>query len=60
MNEAKNRKYGVALSVANMVISIVIGAVYTPAVLRFLGQGEYGVYTLSLSRWVLEALVWRS
>ena len=49
MNEAKNRKYGAALSVANMVISIVIGAVYTPAVLRFLGQGEYGVYTLSLS-----------
>lgn len=49
MNEEKNRKYGAALSVANMVISLIIGALYTPIVLRFLNQSEYGVYTLSLS-----------
>ncbi len=32
-----------------MIISLVVGVVYTPIVLRFLNQSEYGVYTLALS-----------
>lgn len=33
----------------NMVASIALGMVYTPFVLRFLGQSEYGIFTLANS-----------
>lgn len=37
------------LDMINMIVSIAIGVVYTPLVLRFLGQSEYGVYTIATS-----------
>ena len=49
MNESLNRKIGASLNLANMFISVAIGLVYIPFVLRFLGQGEYGVFTLANS-----------
>lgn len=47
MNESKNRKIGSILSVLNMSISTVIGLVYIPFALRYLGNSEYGVFTLA-------------
>ena len=40
---------GVILSYLNLVISFVIPFVYTPLMLRLLGQAEYGLYSLSNS-----------
>ncbi len=37
---------GVVLSFASQVISIVVGLVYTPILIRMLGQSEYGLYQL--------------
>lgn len=44
-----NRTRGAALSVVNMLASLVIGLFYTPFLLRLLGQSEYGVYNLANS-----------
>ena len=49
MDNSSNRKIGATLSMVNMVVSLVIGLFYTPFVLRFLGQGEYGIFTLANS-----------
>lgn len=43
------RKLGVLLSYANIAVSMVVSLLYTPIMLRLLGQGEYGVYSLALS-----------
>ena len=40
------RKWGVILSYVNIIINVVVGLVYTPFVLRALGQSEYGLYSL--------------
>ena len=40
------KKAGVLLSYAQTVLSTVISLVYTPVMLRLLGQSEYGLYTL--------------
>ena len=47
----KNRKLnqlkaGVILSYVITALNMVIGLVYTPVMIRLLGQGEYGLYTL--------------
>jgi len=39
-------KAGAILSYLQMAISIVIGIVYTPIMIRLLGQSEYGLYNL--------------
>lgn len=44
-----NRKLGASLSMLNMFASVALGLVYTPFVLRFLGQSEYGIFTLANS-----------
>lgn len=44
-----NIKIGSIISIANMVISLLIGLIYTPLLIRFLGDSEYGVYTLAMS-----------
>ena len=49
MTHSENRKYGAIIGTVNMLVSIAIGIVYTPLVLRFLGQSEYGVYTIASS-----------
>lgn len=42
-------KIGVILSYINLAISSIIPFVYTPVMLRILGQSEYGLYSLSSS-----------
>lgn len=45
---SKNRneiKWGSALSYIQMALNIVIGLIYTPLMIRLLGQSEYGLYS---------------
>ena len=42
-------KAGVILSYVSEAISVLIGLVYTPIMLRLLGQSEYGLYQLASS-----------
>lgn len=49
MRKVNELKAGVILSYANMAISTVIPLLYTPIMLRLLGQAEYGLYSLSNS-----------
>ena len=37
-------KAGALLTYAQMALSIIIGLVYTPMMIRLLGQSEYGLY----------------
>ena len=46
MNE---RRAGAALQYLQMVLSVVISLIYTPIMIRTLGQGEYGIYNLAAS-----------
>lgn len=41
------RKTGIALSYLSILLANVIGLVYTPFLLRMLGQSEYGLYALA-------------
>lgn len=45
MNVSEQRKIGSVLSYLQMLIGIIIGLVYTPVMLKFLGQNEYGLYS---------------
>ena len=48
--EKKNElKAGVLLSYVNLAIGMIIPIIYTPVMLRLLGQAEYGLYSLSNS-----------
>lgn len=40
------RRWGAILSYVNVIATIVVGLVYTPIMLRLLGQSEYGLYSL--------------
>ena len=40
------KKAGILLSYGQTVLSTLISLVYTPVMLRLLGQSEYGLYTL--------------
>lgn len=40
------RKAGAILSYVNIAASVVVGLLYTPLMLRLLGQAEYGLYSL--------------
>lgn len=42
-------KAGAALNYVSIVLNMVIGLVYTPYMLRMLGQSEYGLYSLASS-----------
>ena len=42
-------KIGVVLSYATQAVHILSGLIYTPVMLRFLGQSEYGLYQLVAS-----------
>ena len=46
MNESKNRKLGAILSYVSIIASTLISLVYTPFMIRSLGQSEYGLYSL--------------
>ena len=43
------RKAGAVLSYVYLIITFLIGIIYTPLLLRFLGQNEYGVYSVASS-----------
>ena len=44
--KANQLKAGAMLSYASIFITIIIGLLYTPIMLRLLGQSEYGLYSL--------------
>ena len=43
------RKIGVILSYGGQFVKILVGLIYTPIMLRLLGQSEYGLYQLVFS-----------
>ncbi len=45
----KQRKLGIVLQYMQMGISILVSLLYTPVMLRMLGQNEYGIYSVSSS-----------
>lgn len=49
MNKTNELKAGAILSYVNLAISCIIPFLYTPIMLKILGQEEYGVYALSNS-----------
>ena len=46
MDDSKNRKLGAILSYVSIIASTLISLVYTPFMIRSLGQSEYGLYSL--------------
>ena len=56
-------KTGVILSYIQMGLGMIISIIYTPFMLRFLGQSEYGLYNISSSviayLSVLDFWVWK-
>ena len=42
-------KVGAALNYVSIILHMVVGLVYTPYMLRTLGQSEYGLYSLAAS-----------
>lgn len=49
INARKQRIYGAALSYVSIGVNVVTALLYTPLVLRKLGQSGYGVYSLATS-----------
>lgn len=49
MNSTKQLKAGVVLSYLTLALSNIIALVYTPFMLRMMGQSEYGLYSLVAS-----------
>lgn len=43
------KKWGVTLSYMSLIFNVIIKLLYTPVLLRLLGQSEYGLYSLVLS-----------
>ena len=48
-DSSTNRRIGSMLSIIQMFVSLLIGLIYTPLLIRYLGDSEYGVYTLAMS-----------
>ncbi len=46
MNVGNQRKMGAILSYVSIVMSTIVGLLYTPFLVRMLGQSEYGLYSL--------------
>lgn len=44
MNNMNQLKFGTILSYVQMIVSVIIGLLYTPVMIRLLGQQEYGLY----------------
>lgn len=49
MNESKERKLGAILSYVSIIVTTLIQLLYTPFLLRKLGQSEFGLYSLVAS-----------
>lgn len=49
MEESKQRKLGIILSYVSIIATTLVQLVYTPFLIRMLGQSEYGLYSLIYS-----------
>ena len=49
MDDSKERKNGTMLSYVSIIINTIIQLLYTPLLIRMLGQSEYGLYSLVTS-----------
>ena len=49
MDDSKQRKFGAILSYVSIIINCIIQLLYTPLLIRMLGQSEYGLYSLVAS-----------
>lgn len=49
MQESRERKLGAMLSYVSIVVNTLIQLLYTPLLIRILGQSEYGLYSLVAS-----------
>lgn len=48
-NSSKQIKYGALLSYVSIVLNVGAGLVYTPWMVKIIGQSQYGLYTLAYS-----------
>ena len=46
MNESKQRKVGAILSYVSIIATTIVQLLYTPFLIKKLGQSEYGLYSL--------------
>ena len=46
MNDSKQRKIGAVLSYISIFASTLVQLLYTPLLIKMLGQSEYGLYSL--------------
>ena len=49
MNDSRQRKIGAILSYMSIIISTLVQLIYTPFLVRMLGQSEFGLYSLVIS-----------
>lgn len=49
MNDSNERKSGVILSYVSIILATLVQLIYTPFLIRMLGQSEYGLYSLVYS-----------
>lgn len=50
LNNSKSQlKYGVLLSYVNILVTITVSLIYTPYLLRMLGQSEYGLFSIAFA-----------
>ncbi len=49
MNDSRQRKIGAVLSYVSIIITTLIQLIYTPFLIKMLGQSEYGLYSLANS-----------
>ena len=49
MNDSTERKRGAILSYVSIIVNTLIQLLYTPLLIRMLGQSEYGLYSLVAS-----------
>lgn len=49
MSESKERKLGVILSYFSLIVTTLIQLIYTPFLIKMMGQSEYGLYSLVYS-----------
>ena len=49
MNDSEQRKSGAILSYISIILATLVQLIYTPFLIRMLGQSEYGLYSLVYS-----------
>ena len=49
LSASKNRRIGIIMQYSQMAVSIIINLIYTPIMIRILGDAEYGIYSITAS-----------